>query len=118
MTEVLDGDTARLTVTGELTEAARRPLVRLLTELLLQHEHALARVVLDLRDVSFMNSAGMAVLVQLERMTAPRGIEVALLDPPEGVLRPLQLSGLWRRFPILDSTGDSGVAAPPDSPAS
>ena len=71
VTHVLDGDTARLTVTGELTEAARRPLVRVLTELLLQHEHALARVVLDVRDVSFMNSAGMAVLVQLQRMAVP-----------------------------------------------
>lgn len=118
VTQVLDGDTARLTVTGELTEAARRPLVRVLTELLLQHEYVLARVVLDLREVSFMNSAGMAVLVQLERMTAPRGIEVALLDPPDGVLRSLQLSGLWRRFPIIDSSGEGGVAAAPDGPAS
>jgi anti-anti-sigma factor len=118
VTHVLDGDTARLTLTGELTEAGRRPLVRVLTELLLQHEHALAHVVLDLRDVSFMNSAGMAVLVQLERMTAPRGIEVALLDPPESVLRPLQLSGLWRRFPVLNSSGDGGVAPGPDGGAS
>jgi anti-anti-sigma factor len=117
VTHVLQGDTARLTVTGELTDAARRPLVRVLTDLLLQHEHALARVVLDLRDVSFMNSAGMAVLVQLQRMAAPRGVEVALLDPPEGVLRPLQLSGLWRRFPLVDSSGD-GVAPAPEDGAS
>ena len=101
---VLDGDTARLTLTGELTEAARRPLVRVLTELLLQHEHALPRVVLDLRDVSFMNSAGMAVLVQLAAHDGARAaIEVALVDPPAAVLRPLQLSGLWHRFPIVDS---------------
>jgi stage II sporulation protein AA (anti-sigma F factor antagonist) len=118
VTHVMDGDTARLTVTGELTDAARRPLVRVLTELLLQHEHALARVVLDVRGVSFMNSAGMAVLVQLQRMASPRGVEVALLDPPEGVLRPLQLSGLWRRFPVLDSTDDAGVAPAPDGDAS
>ena len=117
VTHVLEGDTARLTVTGELTDAARRPLVRVLTDLLLQHEHALARVVLDLRDVSFMNSAGMAVLVQLQRMAAPRGVEVALLDPPEGVLRPLQLSGLWRRFPLVDSSG-GGVAPGPGDGAS
>ena len=116
VSHVLDGDTARLTLTGELTEAARRPLVRVLTELLLQHEHALARVVLNLRDVSFMNSAGMAVLVQLERMTAPRGIEVALLDPPEAVLRPLQLSGLWRRFPILDSSRRRRCRSRPGQP--
>jgi stage II sporulation protein AA (anti-sigma F factor antagonist) len=117
ITSVLEGDTTHLTVTGELTEAARRPLVRVVTDLLLQHEHALARVVLDLRDVSFMNSGGMAVLVQLQRMAAPRGVEVALLDPPEGVLRPLQLSGLWRRFPLVDSSGD-GVAPGPGDGAS
>ncbi|MCW2531179.1 MAG: putative Anti-anti-sigma factor [Blastococcus sp.] len=117
VTYVLDGDAVRLRLTGELTDAARRPVVRVVTELLL-HEHSLARIVLDVRDVSFMNSAGMAVLVQVQRMASPRGIEVALLDPPEGVLRPLQLSGLWRRFPVLDSSGDGGVAPTPDEGAS
>jgi anti-anti-sigma factor len=117
VTHVLDGGIARLTLTGELTEAARRPLVRVMTDLLL-NEHSLARVVLDVRGVSFMNSAGMAVLVQLQRMTSPRGVEVALLDPPDGVLRPLQLSGLWRRFPILGSSGDGGVARGPEDGAS
>jgi anti-anti-sigma factor len=112
VSHVLDGDTARVTVTGELTEAARRPLVRVLTELLLQ-EHAPSRVLLVVRRVPFMNSAGLAVLVQVQRMTAPRGIEVALLDPPEGVRRPLQLSGLWHRFPVVDSSGDGGVASVP-----
>jgi stage II sporulation protein AA (anti-sigma F factor antagonist) len=112
VSHVLDGDTARVTLAGELTEAARRPLVRLLTDLLLQ-EQSLARVLLDVRRVPFMNSAGMAVLVQVQRMTAPRGIEVTLLDPPEGVRRPLQLSGLWRRFPVLDSSRDGGVATEP-----
>jgi stage II sporulation protein AA (anti-sigma F factor antagonist) len=102
VTHVLDGDTARVTLTGELTDEARRPLVRVLTDLLL-HQSALARVVLDVRAVSFMNSAGMAVLVQLQRMASPRGVEIALLDPQEGVIRPLQLSGLWHRFPIVDS---------------
>jgi stage II sporulation protein AA (anti-sigma F factor antagonist) len=117
VTQQLDGDTVRLTVTGELTDAARRPLVRALTELLLQ-EHSLARVVLDVRGVTFMNSAGMAVLVQLQRMASPRAIEVVLQDPPEGVLRPLQLSGLWRRFPILDSSADGGVGPAPEAGAS
>jgi len=100
---------ARLTVAGELADAARRPLVRIMTDLLLDHPGP-ERVELDLSGVTFMNSAGMAVLVQLQRMAAPRGIDVALLDPPEGVRRPLQLSGLWRRFPVLDSAADPGVA--------
>lgn len=104
---VLDGDVARITVTGELTEAARRPIVRELTELLLgpTAPHA---VEVELGEVVFMNSAGMAVLVQLQRMTAPRGIEVVLVEPPPVVVRPLQLSGLWRRFPIRQEGGGDG----------
>ena len=104
VTMVLDGDTARLAVTGELTDAARRPLVRVLTQLLLERP-TLNRVELDLSGISFMNSAGMAVLVQGQRMAAPRGIQVVLVDPPVVVVRPLQLSGLWHRFPVEQSVG-------------
>jgi stage II sporulation protein AA (anti-sigma F factor antagonist) len=108
---VMDGDTARLTLTGELTDAARRPLVRVLTDLLLSHQ-ALQRVELVLTAVTFMNSAGMSVLVQAQRMTSPRGVDVVLVDPPAQVIRPLQLSGLWHRFPVLeaapDERGDTG----------
>jgi anti-anti-sigma factor len=101
VTQVLDGDRARLTVVGELTEPARRPLIRALTELLLQ-EASLGRVELDLRAVEFMNSAGLAVLVQMMRLGAPRGIPVVLVGPPPAVTKPLRLSGLWYRFEVID----------------
>ncbi len=84
---------------GELTEAARRPLVRVFTDLLLGHA-TLHRVRLRLREVGFMNSGGMAVLVQLQRLGRPRGVEVVLVEPPDAVERPLQLAGLWYRFPV------------------
>jgi stage II sporulation protein AA (anti-sigma F factor antagonist) len=100
---------AHLTVRGELTDAARRPLVRVLTDLLL-NPAAPTRVELDLSGVTFMNSAGMAVLVQLQRLAAPRGIEIALLSPTAAVARPLQLSGLWHRFPIEGAQPSSGGA--------
>jgi stage II sporulation protein AA (anti-sigma F factor antagonist) len=99
---VLDGDVARLSLAGELTGAARRPIMRVLTDLLLQ-VHSLHRVELDLHAVTFMNSAGMAVLVQALRMTSPRAIELVLVGPTAAVIRPLQLSGLWHRFTILDA---------------
>jgi stage II sporulation protein AA (anti-sigma F factor antagonist) len=102
---VLEGDTAHLTMTGELTEAARRPLVRVLTDLLLAHQ-PLRRLELHLRGVSFMNSAGMSVLVQAQRMTAPRAVDVVLVDPTPEVVRPLQLSGLWHRFTVHESAPD------------
>ena len=47
-----------------------------------------------------MSSGGMAVLIQLQKLGRPRGIELVLVDPPEAVERPLQLAGLWYRFPV------------------
>ena len=98
---VLEAGVARVTVEGELTGAARRPLIRSVTALLLEHE-PLQRIELHLAGVSFMNSAGRAVLVQVQRMAGPRRVEVALVAPPPAVVRPLQLSGLWARFPMID----------------
>lgn len=103
---VLDGDVATLTVAGELTEAARRPLVRTMTDLLLTRA-SLREVRLDVRAVPFMNSAGTAVLVQLQKLGAPRGVDLVLIAPPPAVSRPLQLTGLWRRFTIREE-GEAG----------
>ena len=96
-----DGTSARIEVVGELTDTARRPLVRELTDLMLSGT-PLKRVELDLCEVSFLNSAGIAALVQLQKMVQPRGIELALAVGNVAVTRPLQLSGLWHRFTVVD----------------
>lgn len=111
---VATGDVVSLALDGELTDTARRPLVRVLTEVMLSGA-PLRRVELQLGGVRFMNSAGMAVLVQLQRLAAPRGVEVALVTPSSAVVRPLQLSGLWLRFPIVDENGDEDTAALPSA---
>ena len=103
----LEGDTARITVAGELTEAARRPLVREVTDLLLA-QPTLHRIDLDLREIAFVNSAGLAVLVQLLKLAAPRAIELVLVEPPAAVVRPLQLTGLWHRFTISETEDTAG----------
>jgi stage II sporulation protein AA (anti-sigma F factor antagonist) len=97
------GETAMVSVVGELTEAARRPLVRTMTDLLLAPEPP-KTVQLDLRRVEFANSAGLALLVQLQRMASPRGVEVALLVETAAVARPLKLTGLWHRFTVIGDT--------------
>jgi stage II sporulation protein AA (anti-sigma F factor antagonist) len=115
VTHALDGDIARVSLSGELTGFARRPLMRVLTDLLLQVQ-TLHRVELDLHGVTFMNSAGLAVLVQALRMTSPRAIELVLVGAPSAVIRPLQLSGLWHRFTTADppagATERTGGATP------
>jgi stage II sporulation protein AA (anti-sigma F factor antagonist) len=103
----VEGDTARLTVVGELTDVARRPLVREVTDLLLAR-HDLHRIDLDLRGVAFVNSAGVAVLVQLQKLVGPRAIELVLVAPPATVVRPLQMTGLWHRFTIQETQESTG----------
>ncbi|NIH66688.1 STAS domain-containing protein [Modestobacter marinus] len=96
-----DAESAEIAVVGELTEHARRPLVREMTDLMLAGP-TLKQIRLDLCEVTFMNSAGLATLVQVQRMAQPRGIDTTLVVHSAVVARPLQLSGLWRRFTIVD----------------
>jgi anti-anti-sigma factor len=101
-----DGEHAVIALVGELTEAARRPLVRTMTDLLLSAPH-LRRVRVDTCRVTFMNSAGMSALVQVQKMCQPRGIDLELAVHGSEVTRPLQLSGLWHRFTIIDRRDDA-----------
>src|SRR3712207_7426147 len=87
-----------------------------MTDLMPGQPH-LRRVRLDLRAATYLNSAGMAVLVQLQKLGQPRGVEVVLVAPPTDIARPLQLSGLWLRFPVEGTsrwrtTGSTARAAP------
>ena len=101
-----DAERAEVRVVGEMTEQARRPLVRVMTDLFLGRPQ-LKHLRVDLCDVEFMDSQGLAALVQVERMAQPRGIEVELELKDRAVARPLQLSGLWQRFTIIDRREDT-----------
>jgi len=101
-----DDTSAEIGLTGELSEEARRPLVRAMTDLMLSAPR-LNRLTVDTRGVTFMNSAGMASLVQLQKMGQPRGIELTLVVQSTAVTKPLQLSGLWHRFTIDDRRTDT-----------
>lgn len=93
--------TARVVITGELTADARRPLIREVTDLLLGADPP-SRLQLDLHAVDFLNSAGLSTVVQVHRMLEGRGAELTLVVGTTAVARPLQLSGLWHRFHVLD----------------
>ncbi|RFU19832.1 anti-sigma factor antagonist [Geodermatophilus marinus] len=79
-------------------------MVRVVTDLLLA-EPGLRRLRLDARGVGYLNSAGISVLVQLEKLGRPRGVDLVLVDPPPAVTRPLQASGLWPRFAVEEAPG-------------
>ena len=94
-------DTVRVTVTGEFTAEARRPVIRTVTDLLLGEDPP-THLLLDMKPVTFLNSAGLSTVVQLHRMLEGRGSELELLVGSTVVARPLQLSGLWHRFHVRD----------------
>ncbi|MEI4270287.1 STAS domain-containing protein [Klenkia sp. LSe6-5] len=91
----------RVTVVGDFTAEARRPVIRVVTDLLLGADPPQS-VQLDLHRVTFLNSAGLSTVVQLHRMLEGRGAELELVVGTTVVARPLQLSGLWHRFHVRD----------------
>ena len=91
----------RVTVVGDFTAEARRPIIRVVTDLLLGEDPPQS-VQLDLHRVTFLNSAGLSTVVQLHRMLEGRGAELELVVGTTIVARPLQLSGLWHRFHVRD----------------
>ena len=60
-------------------------------------------VVVDLSEVTFLDSTGLGVLLNaLRHFTARRG-ELVLVCPTERVLRPFQITGLAGHLTIFDS---------------
>jgi anti-anti-sigma factor len=67
-----------------------------------------AAVIVDLADVSFMDSAGLSGLVQVHQQTRHAGAEFRLQSPSRIAARIIELSGLDQLF-----TPDADPGAPP-----
>jgi anti-sigma B factor antagonist len=65
-----------------------------------------ARVVIDLADVSFMDSSALGVLVSGYKYAQGAGIAVLLSSPGPAVYRLLRTSGMIEIFGILDPPRD------------
>jgi len=81
----------------------------------MEHE---ARLVLDLRSLSFIDSTGLHLLVALDQRAQRDGFQLTLLAPPAPIDRAIQLCGLDRTLPFaapLDAVGtEPGESAPAD----
>ena len=82
-----------LQLQGELTEAtvddALKNCVAMLADL-----PAGTKAAFDLSQVSFMDSAGVAVLVRLRRLVRAAALEMEIVNPSASVMNTLQISGL------------------------
>lgn len=98
--------TTVLRVSGEI-DLATSPLLR--RRALSQLAQAQRRLVLDLRGVGFLGSAGLAVLVEIRSEALRRDIDLRLITTSRAVLRPLIATGLIELFDV-----DAGE--PPEHP--
>ena len=55
-------------------------------------------VVADVADVTFIDSSGLAFLVQLHRLCAESGLELELRDPSQNILDLLEILGMGTEF--------------------
>jgi anti-anti-sigma factor len=86
-----------LTLAGEFDIAGVAPLAEATRAI-----GAGDRVFLDLREVSFMDSAGVRALMNLDLRARVEGWTIAMVGPQPRVRRVLSLCGFEDRIPILD----------------
>jgi anti-sigma B factor antagonist len=91
------GDALVVAVTGEI-DLATAPAVSDAAM-----EHGVERVVLDLRAVSFMDTSGIRLIVELLREEAEGGPALVIVADHPPVLRLLDMAGLTSRLRL---TGD------------
>ena len=90
-TKLVEGETSVVVATGELDFATRDELVDTLTAI---EDLGTGSIILDLRDLSFIDSAGLHVLIGAHKRALTGGWRFQILCGPGRVWRALALSGL------------------------
>lgn len=65
-------------------------------------------VVLDLREVTFLDSSGLRVIIQHERRAQEEGHAFGVVPGPPEVQRILEVAGVADRLQTLDASSDPG----------
>jgi anti-sigma B factor antagonist len=89
-----------MTLSGELDLYSARELEAAV--LALSDRWPSAQVVLDVGEVTFVDSTGLGVIVRGMRRFRAHGGDVALRGPSHQTMRVLELTGLTEVFEILD----------------
>ena len=90
-----------VTVVGEV-DTFTAPVLR--STLDSQLELQPRELVIDLSGVQFLGSAGLAVLVETQKSSRSREVDLRLIASTRAVTRPLEVTGLIDLFTIADST--------------
>ena len=93
------GDTPILTMDGDVDIATEQDWRRRGTELLEQHP-TMRDVVVNMARVSFIDSRGMSVLIDLHATALKRGGKLTLQAVPQRVVKALSVAGLDQVFQV------------------
>jgi anti-anti-sigma factor len=64
-----------------------------------------SRVVIDLRDVRFIDSSGLKFLLETDRLSRTGGWTLQLVKPGETAMRVFTLTGVDKHLPFVDGAG-------------
>ena len=99
--DVSGGDTT-VSLSGELDISTAAELEQVLGNLAVPDGPA--RIVIDLRDLRFMDSTGLRLLVTADLRLRREGRELALIPGPESVHRVFRLAMLEERLTFVDGS--------------
>jgi anti-sigma B factor antagonist len=90
---------AYLALSGEFDLAAEPEFAQQLSRV---EENGFRKVVLDLKEVTFIDSTGLRLILGLWERSRERGAELVLVRGPEAVQRVFEVTGLERLLPICE----------------
>lgn len=70
-------------------------------------------LVLDLRGVSFMDSIGLALVVEEHRRATSEGLEFRVVPGPDAVQRVFEMTGLTRHLTWVENPPATAIEPPP-----
>jgi anti-anti-sigma factor len=102
-----EGDTTLVRVHGELDVATVPSLESELASLMAGGTRS---VVLDLRELDFIDVAGLRLALRLEGLAQLNGVRFALVRGPLPVQRVFELTGMGRFVPVIDDPRELAAA--------
>jgi anti-anti-sigma factor len=105
-----EGSMALISLSGEFDMSARQQFEDALREV---DSSQTARVVIDLRNVRFIDSAGLQMILKGSSWCREHGLGFALVRGPENVQHLFELSALNLTIPIVDQPPTDSPSDPP-----
>ena len=102
-----ESGTTRIVLRGDIDAALREQASTAMAFLVSQD----LPVVLDTGRVAFIDSSGLAFLVQVYKVCVESALGLVLLDPPENLVDLLEMLGMGDRFTIERSGSQESVAS-------